>query len=769
MQKNTINISFGMFEPAPGAPTPGKHYARPAKKGEPLHKTQGAFGEAIYRTVTVTSPRQLIEVMQAAPPGSYLTQGIAKDVGASRCISAAKRKGEAGSFARSNEHMIEPEGGALVTVDYDPPQYPDLAPGNMPTPAQQIFEIAGNVFMVNRPSTSAFIADAETGEIYQGERGRHINLAVEYGSEREAQLDLLHKRCVLHGWCWPEIDGTGKVTAATIVDLALKRRVQPQFLAPVLAEGLVRDIQNENIRTGNGGYLSIPALTSDEEAEYERCVAEMLVRPGVVAQAAQNRSLYVEKLKAEGWGAESIKTALQTLTLRGDVPLHIKVKGKKSIVAVRDVLASPAAYHGADALDPVAYLEPDYANNYCAKLYLTDQKSTPTINSMAHGERVFILVNDASADFAKAVPEGAAPVEGGLKNAGAEASFITQASDIEMEAVEWFWKHRLARGAFHLLGGVPGTGKSTIAFMLAAIVSSGGNFPDGSKSPKGRVLIWSGEDSYSNTIKPRLAAAGADMSNIGFLNGGKELSSGEKVEFNPALHMADLFEELKRGATPPVMLIIDPIVSATKGDNNKNNEVRRDLQKMIAMLQSLGTVGLGITHFSKGTEGKNPKDRFNGSVAYIALARVGFCTVQQKDALNDFNLIVAKSNIGPEGGGYRYHIDVGVVENSKGIKIETSQIVWDETLVGDAGLLLSNAEGGSGRKPKQIEAAAELIREMLVGGAVPVSELKARAESEEISWDTMSRAGKRIGCMSEKVDPHNPRSAYQWRLSFEEF
>lgn len=399
-----ISISFGMFEPAPGATTPGKHYARPTKEGEPPQKTQGIFGVATYRTVTVTSPSGLIEIMRAAPPGSYIMQGIAKDVGATRCVPTVKLKDNPGAFARSNDYMIEPEAGTLVTVDYDPPQYPDLAPENMPTPSQQIGKIAGNVFMVNRPSTSAFIADAETGELYHGARGRHINLAVAHGSEREEQLDLLHKQCVLHGWCWPKIDSTGKVTVATIVDLALKRRVQPQFLSPVLGEGLVRAIPADSIRVANGGYLNIPTLTFDEEMEYERRVTALPKRPGVAAQAVQNRRQYVDKLKADGWGAESIKAALHASTLRGDVPLHIRVKGKPCVVTVRDVLASPASYHGADALDPVAYLEPDYANNYCARLYLADQKSTPTINSMAHGGRVFMLVNDAVADFAEAVP-----------------------------------------------------------------------------------------------------------------------------------------------------------------------------------------------------------------------------------------------------------------------------------------------------------------------------------------------------------------------------
>jgi len=384
-----INISFGMFTPAQGAPVPGKHYTL---KDGVLIKAQGVFGAADYRTLTASSPGELIKIMQAAPPGSFITQGVAKDVCATRCLPAAALKGEAGAFARNNDHMIEPEGGALVTVDYDPPQYPELAPKDIPSPSQQIKDIAGKVFMVNRPSTSAFIGDAT------GERGRHINLAVEHGRDRAEQLERLHRHCVLRGWCWPKIDGTGKVSVTTIVDLALKRRVQPQFIAPVLSGGLVRTIPKDGIRITEGGYLNIPALTSTEDAQYEKTIAAMLVLPVVVAQADQNRAQHVEKLKAKGCAAPDIESALSASTLRGDWPLHIRGKG---VVAVRDVLASPSKYHGADALDPVAYLEPDYATNYCAKLYLTGQKTGPAIHSMAHGGRNFMLVNDAKADFAE--------------------------------------------------------------------------------------------------------------------------------------------------------------------------------------------------------------------------------------------------------------------------------------------------------------------------------------------------------------------------------
>ncbi|MBK8065266.1 MAG: AAA family ATPase [Betaproteobacteria bacterium] len=66
--------------------------------------------------------------------------------------------------------------------------------------------------------------------------------------------------------------------------------------------------------------------------------------------------------------------------------------------------------------------------------------------------------------------------------------------DVPPEAVKWLWKGWLAAGKFQILGGAPGTGKTTISMALAATVTTGGRWPDGSRAEQGNVVVWSGED-----------------------------------------------------------------------------------------------------------------------------------------------------------------------------------------------------------------------------------------------------------------------------------
>ena len=326
------------------------------------------------------------------------------------------------------------------------------------------------------------------------------------------------------------------------------------------------------------------------------------------------------------------------------------------------------------------------------------------------------------------------------------SSFITWGNQVQMIRVAWFWKHRLAIGMFHLLGGTPGTGKSTIAFTWAATLSAGGVFPDGAQAPKGKVLIWSGEDSYEATIKPRLVAAGADMTNIGFLNQPRALKDGTKVDFSPADHLPALMAEIEAMPKGEVaMLIIDPIVTVIGDkDNNSTSEVRSALAPLVAMLDKLGIIGLGIMHFTKGSETKDPKDRFNGSSGYIALARVGFAVVKDQNEDGRHLLTVAKSNIGPEGGGYNYHIEQTEVTDPVAGTIETSKVVWGDTLEGDARTLIREAEVVLRDRPaNKLQRAKALLRDLLCNGPMLVHNIRAGGRG---CRDWLAHDGKRQEC-----------------------
>jgi AAA domain len=122
---------------------------------------------------------------------------------------------------------------------------------------------------------------------------------------------------------------------------------------------------------------------------------------------------------------------------------------------------------------------------------------------------------------------------------------LTCASSIKPAPISWLWWEWLAGGKMHIIAGQPGSGKTTIAMKIAATVSAGSRWPDGSTSKQGNVIIWSGEDDYADTLVPRLEASGADLSRIFFAG---EMTCGkERRAFDPAKDIPALEAAIERG------------------------------------------------------------------------------------------------------------------------------------------------------------------------------------------------------------------------------
>ena len=102
------------------------------------------------------------------------------------------------------------------------------------------------------------------------------------------------------------------------------------------------------------------------------------------------------------------------------------------------------------------------------------------------------------------------------------------------------------------------------------------------------------------------------------------------------------------------LIVLDPVVAAVTGDSHKNTETRRGLQPVVDLAAELDCAVLGITHLSKGTSGREPLERVAGSIAFGAVARIVLATVKSTDPNVPRRLVRAKSNLGPDTGGFEY-------------------------------------------------------------------------------------------------------------------
>ena len=219
-------------------------------------------------------------------------------------------------------------------------------------------------------------------------------------------------------------------------------------------------------------------------------------------------------------------------------------------------------------------------------------------------------------------------VEGATAKFAAQTSRECRASLILLEKlvmtpIVWIWEGWLAKGAIHLIAGVPEAGKTSIALKIAATLSSGDSWPDWTKATSGHVLIWTGEDDPERTIKPRLIQMGADPKKISIVKGTHD-EDGKLRPFNPSTDLPGLALTAKDIPGGIDLLIVDPIASVIGGkvDNSNNAGHREKLQPLVNFAEDMDCAVLGVTHFTKGTIGKDPIDRVTGSLAFGAVARI---------------------------------------------------------------------------------------------------------------------------------------------------
>ena len=135
--------------------------------------------------------------------------------------------------------------------------------------------------------------------------------------------------------------------------------------------------------------------------------------------------------------------------------------------------------------------------------------------------------------------------------------------DVVAKPIDWLWPNFIARGRLTVIGGHPGLGKSQLTANIAAIVSTGGEWPvNGGQAVKGDCLFLGAEDDPADTVKPRLMAAGADLSCTHILESVREAKVGDSGvcrTFCFTKDMDRLDKEIESRKGRVAVVFIDPI------------------------------------------------------------------------------------------------------------------------------------------------------------------------------------------------------------------
>ncbi|WP_300785231.1 AAA family ATPase [Enhydrobacter sp.] len=209
---------------------------------------------------------------------------------------------------------------------------------------------------------------------------------------------------------------------------------------------------------------------------------------------------------------------------------------------------------------------------------------------------------------------------------------------------------------------------------------------------------------------------------------------GRDRPFDPASDMPRLVRAAQ-GLPDLRLLILDPVVSAVTGDSHKNSETRRGLQPVVDFAQKLDCAVLGITHLAKNSGGREPLDRVAGSLAFGAVARMVLATVKPARQDAPRRLVRAKSNLGPDTGGFEYTLALAPVP---GHALCAQRIDWGQPLDGTARELMAVEKPDAG--PSAVDEAETFLREALREGPMATRDLKEAAEANGYGWRCVERA-----------------------------
>ena len=328
-------------------------------------------------------------------------------------------------------------------------------------------------------------------------------------------------------------------------------------------------------------------------------------------------------------------------------------------------------------------------------------------------------------------------------------------SDVAAIPVTWLWRPRIALGRMALLVGRPGEGKSFLALDLAARISTGTPFPDGSTCPVGSTILISVEDDPGDVIRPRLDAARADVNKVHLLRAVRHKGDGHEQMF--CLRDLDALEAALKIHRDCRLIVVDPIGSFIGGstDAHRDNEVRAVLAPAAALAEKYGPALLVIAHRRKSTA-DFADDLALGSRAFTGLARTVWHLTRDPENRARRLLLGGKNNLGPETDGLAFSITG-----------DPPCLAWEREPVrmrADDALAAENEAGRKrGPEPKVRVEAESWITGFLAGGPRLADDCLAEAARVGIKEGTLRKAKAVLNIDTEK---QGLAGRWTWKLPY---
>jgi len=339
----------------------------------------------------------------------------------------------------------------------------------------------------------------------------------------------------------------------------------------------------------------------------------------------------------------------------------------------------------------------------------------------------------------------------------------TRADQVASEWIDWLWRDWLAFGKLAVLEGDPGLGKSTLTIDLAARLSRGDVMPgeaEGMPRSPGAVLIISAEDSVSQTIRPRLEAAGADLGRLRIVTGvvdgelERPLSLPDDV---PLLEAQIRAEGIRLLLVDPLMAFLGRDARGCAIDAHKDQSIRRLLSELTRLADHTGTAVLLVRHLNKAQSGR-ALYRGGGSIGITGAARSVLVVGAHPHDPQQRVLAMTKCNLGRQPASRVFTLKEATTTAGPMSRLEwlgVADFTSDD-------VVRPEAIGSETSMHRAVDRAKDYLLEALADGPVPQKTLYEEAKARGLSLSSLERAKKEVLAYSIKK---GRSGAWHWRLA----
>jgi len=412
-----------------------------SEAGEPVSdSTDCRMSAGTACSLSVEGMHGLAEVINDMSSESAISLGTIKDLPDGSCVDVVTKKvleDRPGCIARSRDFLgFEKNEPGLLLIDFDQKGMPEEVNEHIKRAGGcwklicEVMPALASAGHLRRGSTSAGLANSETGEEFPGTGGEHIYVAVQDASDIPRATKALHKRLWLAGLGWMRLGKVGQMLERSIVDQSVGSPERLIFEGPpVLEAPLTQSTEAREPLAIEGSLLNtgsaIPNLSAQEKARFNSMLVvkknELKPKAEILRDKADER---LSKKLAKKTNV-SVEEARKWIALRHEgklAPLHPLQFDDSDLgtVSVGDVLNDPERFVNQTLADPLEGVS--YGRNKAIVYQRRD--GSLWIKSFAHGGARYDLIHHAQTirSLIAALDTGVSvePVIGAIANAHLE-------------------------------------------------------------------------------------------------------------------------------------------------------------------------------------------------------------------------------------------------------------------------------------------------------------------------------------------------------------